>query len=1134
MSAVLDAPREQATTAQLTASNPDVSAFVAASAGSGKTKLLTDRLLRLMLHGVTPERIQCLTFTKAAAAEMSLRLQRQLGEWVRMDDAALEWALRRLQVHPDPDVLRRARNLFVRVLDLPGGMRIGTIHAFCQSLLRRFPLEATLSPHFQLIEDAEAANAWSEARERVLSEAAPDILDVLSPQANLAQLGMLIEQLGADRERMQRLLALGPDRIAAAQRRLLNVTTENRAAVIAAHCGCPHEGALRTAAEVVAVQGSVKPAARARAILAWLEHAHPQRAEAWDDWRGSFIKKGGERFSDTTFVNEKLLNQHAELADSFVKEAERILEVEDACQALEVANISDALVRLAVPVMRAYADRKSIGALVDFNDLIDRTRAVLHDPGAAWVLYKLDGGIDHLLLDEAQDTAPAQWDVAHALAQEFFAGLGAREADRTVFAVGDRKQSIYSFQGADVRAFDAARGRWRDWVQGANRTMVDTPLPVSFRSTTPILQLVDRVLADPTSGRGAQDGHRHLGTRHDQAGSVELWPLAPVPDSRQPEPWKPAPDYVGQTSAPQRLADRLARWVAKETNGSVMLESHGRPLRPGDVLILVRRRNDFARALVRALKAQGVPVAGMDRMVLTSQPAVQDLLTLCDALLLPEDDLSLACFLTSPLGGVSDESLMALAADRPGRLWVALRDRANETPDWRFAWGMFSALRARADFTSPFGLLTEILGTWGGHARLFARLGPEAGEPVDELLLAARAFARTRPPSLQGFLHWIRRSGAEVKREQEGGGEVVRIMTVHGAKGLQAPLVILPDTTGLPDERDAPILWAEAAGTSIPLWSPRKALSCAFVAGLRATERARQMEEYNRLLYVALTRAEDRLVICGTANRNGPKDECWYRAVERAFAGLSTTQEAFEDWGEAQRFGRPQTADPDRREQPTQALTAADRPAWAGRAPAWRSLPPPAEPARPMPLAPSRPEGVELGPLPHAASPFADGTDRFARGRLIHGLLQHLPSLPREKWDRAVRAWLARPGHGLAPDEAKQIAVETLSILTHRDLTHLFGPGSRAEVPITGVVGDSVIGGMVDRMVVLLDRVMVADFKTNRRPPLKVEDTPVLYLRQMAAYRAVLRQVFPGRLVSCALVWTHTGHVSVLPDRLLD
>ena len=1136
MTAALDlaTPAAQATGAQLLASNPATSAFVAASAGSGKTKLLTDRLLRLMLHGVAPERIQCLTFTKAAAAEMSLRLQRRLGEWVRLDDAALADALRKLQVDPTEAVLARARELFATVLDLPGGMRIGTIHSFCQSLLRRFPLEAALSPHFQLIEDSEATRAWDDARERVLGGEAQDYLDVLSPQANLSVFGVLIAQLHADRKNAQALLELGAEGITSAQRRLLGITADHRAAVIAEACACPHEPELRAAAEIVAAQGSPACADRARAILEWLDHEHPHRVERWDAWTGRFLTQKRAPFARSGFVNVALERQHGTVADAFLKEAERILEVDDACRALEVANVSAALVRLAMPVMEAYTARKSISAWVDFSDLIERTRAVLHDPGAAWVLYKMDGGIDHLLLDEAQDTAPAQWDLAHALVQEFFAGAGARDVARTVFAVGDRKQSIYSFQGADVRAFDAAREQWRGWVEGAGRQIVDTPLAVSFRSTPPVLHLVDRVLADPVSGAGVHDGHRHLSTRLGQGGSVELWPLAPVPTPAPPEPWMPAADYVAQTSASQLLADRLARWVANETSGGVELESHGRPLQPGDVLILVRRRNEFARALVRAMKAQGVPVGGMDRMVLTNQPAVQDILTLCDALLLPEDDLSLACFLTSPLGGVSDESLLALAAERPGRLWQTLRDRANEAPDWRFGWEMFAALRARADFTSPFGLLTEILGIWGGHARLFARLGPEAGEPVDELLHAARAFARTHPPSLQGFLHWIRRSGAEVKREQEQGGEVVRIMTVHGAKGLQAPLVILPDTTGLPNERGARLGWAEDGGRQIPLWSPRKELSCRFVDGLRQAENARQMEEHNRLLYVALTRAEDRLVICGASGKSGPKPECWYSAVERAFDGLDVRREPFETWGELRRYARAPTDGPDRRETDTDQVAARLPPTWMGSAPAWRASPPPEEPARPSPLAPSRPEGVALGPLPQAASPFPGGADRFARGRLVHGLLQHLPSMPRADWEPAARSWLARPAHALPAGEAERITAETLAILDHAELAALFGPDSRAEVPITGMIGNAVVGGMVDRLAVLPDRVILADFKTNRRAPSRPEDTPVLYLRQMAAYRAVLRQVFPDRPIRCALVWTHTGHVSVLPDALLD
>ncbi len=1132
--------RESATGAQLAASDPEVSAFVAASAGSGKTKLLTDRLLRLMLLGARPERIQCLTFTKAAAAEMALRLQRRLGEWVRLDDAALDRELLNLNVRPDAAMHRIARELFAKVLDLPGGMRIGTIHAFCQSLLRRFPLEAALSPHFRLIEDNDAAAVWTEAREAMLSSAGSEksrkALDLVAGLANARQFGCRISDMDEDRERLSPALALGPEVTGAAQRRVLAVTGENEAVLVADACCCPSEEALRAAAETVAQLGADGCAARAQAILDWLAKTHEHRRAAWLPWREIFVTAQGKPRAASGFVNTRLHGQRPDLGAIFVAESERIIAVDDACRALRVAERSAALMRLAVPVLENYARQKTEAALVDYEDLIHHTRVLLHDPGAAWVLYKLDGGLDHLLLDEVQDTSPAQWRLAHALVAEFFAGMGARDAERTIFAVGDRKQSIYSFQGADVAAFDDLRTLLRGMVRSAGRRWVETPLAVSFRSTVPVLQLVDQVFADPVAARGVTDGEalRHLSDRPGQAGSVELWPLAPVPDVAAPPPWRPAEDYTGLVSAPQRLAERLAVWIATEISGGSELPSRGRAMRPDDVLVLVRRRNDFARALVRELKARGVSVAGLDRLVLTEQPAVQDLLALCDALLLPEDDLSFACFLTSPLGGLSDNGLMELAVGRRGRLWEELRDRAAERQDWKTAWEMFAALRARVDYASPHALLTDALGMLGGHTRLFGRLGPQAGEPVDELLNAALAFARTHPPSLQAFLHWLRRSGAEVKREQGDSGGAVRVMTVHGAKGLQAPVVILPDTTSLPPRENA-LVWApdRVTGCAIPLWAPRKALSCSLIEDLKEAAWQRCLEEHNRLLYVALTRTEDRLVVCGWEARKAPAAECWYRAVERGFARLGGVQEGFADWGDLVRVACPQTEPPDRAGRQATSRDAAPLPGWLGRPPAWQCSPVPVEPDRPQPLAPSRPEGVELGPVPSAASPFGGRADRFARGRLVHALLQYLPDLPREQWERAAGTWLARPGHDLPDGEAERIVAEALGILNHPELAGLFAPGSRAEVPLSGVVGASVVGGLVDRMVVLPDRVVVADYKTNRRPPARVEDTPVLYRRQMAAYRDVLRQVFPGRQISCVLVWTHTGQVTVLPDHLL-
>jgi ATP-dependent helicase/nuclease subunit A len=1041
-------------------------------------------------------------------------------------------------------------------------MRIGTIHAFCQSLLRRFPLEAALSPHFQLVDQRDAADALTEARETMLAEANTEdrraALRMLAGMATADQFGRHVDALQADRQRLTAALAL-PD-LAAAQRRALGVTGSTASEIRAAGVNWQAERDLREAARIVHRLGAKTCAERAGRMLEWLGLDSETRVEHWSHWCTEFLTAAGTARAPGGFVSKAITDQHPDLAQVFLAEAERILVLLDDCRALAMTELSAALLVLAAPVLRAYAAHKQDSGLVDYDDLIGRTSQLLVDPGAAWVLYKLDGGLDHLLLDEVQDTAPAQWKIAHALTAEFFAGEGARaDSSRTVFAVGDRKQSIYSFQGADADEFDRSRDLLERRVTAAGRGFRKTPLDVSFRSTLPVLSLVDAVFADPVAAAGVvEPGEtlKHHADRADHAGCAELWPLTPLPDEAEPAPWDVADANRNQHSAPQLLADTLAEWIRGQTAGDVRLESRGRPLAAGDVLVLVRRRNAFARALVRALKTRGVPVAGLDRLVLTDQPAVQDLMALADALLLPQDDLNFACLLTSPLGGLTDADLMALAVNRPGRLFESLRARAHENPHWQRAWDFFAALLARVDYVSPYALFAEALGALGGRARLFARLGPEAAEPVDELLNAALAYTRLHPPSLQGFLHWLRRSGAEVKREAEAAGNRVRVMTVHGAKGLQAPLVILPDTTAIPPE-DGPILWAEdpATHTAVPLFSPRKEFRCIAAQRLRDDLGRRKLEEHNRLLYVALTRAEDRVVVCGWQTRRTLPDVCWYNLVARGFERLAAKPEAFADWaGERLSVSSPQLAvhqpppvhvassHPRAREDDgsgndASRLDSDSLPPWIGRAPTWHSAPPRPERGRLEPLAPSRPEGVELGNVPAAASPLAERAvagDRFRRGQVLHTLLQHLPEMPESARAAAAQRWLDRPGQALPDGTAATLAAEAMAILAHPDLAPAFGPGSQAEVPLTGLVGDCVVGGLVDRLAVLPDRVLVVDFKTNRLAPDRPEDTPVMYLRQMAAYRAVLRGIFTDRAVHCALVWTRAARVAMLPQSLLD
>ncbi len=1129
---------------QREASDPRVSAFVSASAGSGKTKLLTDRLLRLMLDGADPRRIQCLTFTRAAAAEMALRLQDRLGRWVTMDDRALGDALADLGVPVDEARLRRARALFATVLDLPGGMRIGTIHAFCQSLLRRFPLEAGISPHFQLVEGGEAQLLLEEAREAVLTAAPPGSVALIAEAQRAEGFGNLVANLDAQRDRMGWLLGRLPPQRRNALRRALGVSARSEEALLLDAVSWPGEAEMRGAVRLMLAHGSPAAKERAAGMEAWLAATPGGRVEHWDWWQSALLTAEEKPRAASMFAAKALRERHPELVEAVEAEQDRVRALLDQRRAVQLVEASAALLDLAVPVLQRYAQRKREGGLLDYTDMIGHTAMLLRDPGAAWVLYKLDGGLDHLLLDEVQDTSPEQWRIAHVLTEEFFAGLGRAEEQqpRTFFAVGDPKQSIYSFQGADPDEFGRSHEQMAQRVRDAGQEWRDVPLDVSFRSTAPVLDLVDAVFADPAAAHGvAPPGTlHHFANRAGDAGRVELWPLQPRPAPREREAWEVAERNEEQPTAQQALATELARWIKGQLSEGVLLPSQGRPLEAGDVLVLVQRRGTFAPALVRALKVAGVPVAGLDRLALREQLAVQDLLALCDALLLPGDDLQLACVLTSPLGNLSDDSLMDLALGRPGSLWEALRTRAPERRAWGDALRFLDTLHARADFATPHALLSEALGPLGGRARLLRRLGPEAAEPIDELLTAALAYAGAHPPSLQGFVHWMRASSEEVKREPEGPGGLVRVMTVHGAKGLQARLVILPDTTGEPPRGD-PFVWLRdpEGGHSVPVWVPRVAMRSERVRRALEREADEDRAERNRLLYVALTRAQDRLVVCGWEPARSLAPESWHAMVRRGFERLDATAEPFTalagDWaGERLVVESGQQARVERSDAPAREREA-PLPTWAGRAPDWRPVPLAPEPQPPHLIAASRPEGVELGVVPRTASPLAarPGVDPFLHGRLVHALLQNLPDLPPGERLEAARAYATRPGFGLPRAEARRVVEEALGVLADPALAPLFGPGSRAEQPLVGVVGGTVVSGVADRVAVMPGAVLVADYKTDRDPPERAEDTPALYLGQLAAYQAVLAAAFPDRPVRCILVWTRAGCAMPIPDALL-
>ncbi len=1139
-----------ATARQGQATNPASSVWVSASAGSGKTRVLIERVLALMLTGTAPQRILCLTFTNAAAAEMANRVAETLSAWVTLSDGDLADELTRLLRRDiEEDDIKTARQLFARVLETPGGMKIQTIHAFCQSVLRRFPLEAGLAPHFDLMTDEDTAEMLYDARESVIAHAdhghdpvLAEALGVVVARVHETNFEALMKAITSARAKIARLIARhgSVDNAVLALRALLGIGADDTPeSVVEAACG---DDALVGDALIDAVKalstGSKGDQDRAAAIAGWLERDKGVRTASFDAYASIYLTQTGT--VRKTLATKKVAESAPGVLEALTDEAQRVQNVVNRMHAAHTAVETHALLTLGHAFLETYETHKRAHARLDFDDLIEHTRALLRRPGvSAWVLFKLDGGLDHLLIDEAQDTSPDQWDVVQALTEEFFAGEGRHEAlaetERTVFAVGDRKQSIYSFQGADPEGFDRMRRYFEDRVTEADRHWGDIQLDVSFRSTDAVLRAVDAVFKEDPARTGVvleDDTLTHLVAREGRAGCVELWPPVDPEETDDPAPWKPPVERLRGESPEARLAQVMANRIARMCAGEI-LESENRPIHPGDILILVRRRTGFVEDLVRALKNLDIGVAGVDRMVLIDQIAVMDLVALGRFLLLPQDDMTLATVLKSPLVGLSEDELFELAHDRGQRtLWTALSAHAGANSAFGSAHKMLEDLLDKTDFLGPFALYAHVLTGLDGRRKLLSRLGMDADDPIDEFLAQTLEYERRHAPSLEGFLHWLEHGALEVKRDlEQATRDAVRIMTVHGAKGLQAPIVFLPDTLQTPKQLD-PVYWTESqAGAPLMIWPGSAGAQDETTRQIKEDMAAAQAREYRRLLYVAMTRAEDRLYVCGwNTNVRAPQD-CWYNMIERALTPIAedviepVLAEAGIGDGVAWRLCTDQTAPTDEKHAPEDEI------------PVIEAVPPfayeaaPHNPTPPQPLAPSKPATDD----PPVRSPLSDdGANRFQRGLLIHRLLQSLPDLPENARRAAADAYLARPSWNLSPEEAAAIADETLAVLESKEFVDLFGPGSQAEVPLTGLIGGQVLSGQVDRLAVTDTAVKVIDYKTNRPPPQDAANVAPAYVFQMAAYRAALRQIYPDRDIHCVLLWTDGPFAMTVPDAMMD
>jgi len=1148
--------------AQAKASDPAISAWVSANAGSGKTHVLSQRVIRLLLGDTDPARILCLTYTRAAAANMANRVFKELAAWTTLSDDKLADAITALEgARPGPAKLSLARRLFSKALETPGGLKIQTIHAFCESVLHQFPLEANIAAHFELLDSKMEQTLLAQARRDLISGAAdggdPEIAEAFATvleRGGESGLDALLGEIIARRDGLRRFISearVGPEEGDRAFEPLFGefgFLAGDTAASIAQSIwplpGFPPQAfdAFVTVANEVGA-GSVQKYILPDAIAGFNEGDPVRRLLLL---ASGFLKSNGESYGERTFT-KALQARMPDVLERYATTALALSAARDRLALFRMLEGTAAALTVADKLIERYEKLKTDKGFLDFNDLITRTvRLLARQDVGPWVQYKLDKGIDHILLDEAQDTSPDQWQVVKSIAGEFFSGQSARNITRTIFAVGDEKQSIYSFQGAAPESFAESGREFERLVAGAKHDFSPVRLTLSFRSTNDVLHAVDRVFDQPETRRGlATETIIHNAWRHNEPGYVEIWESIGAQQLEEPEDWRESIDHAKAPAV--QLAAQVANTIAKWINEREVIEGQRRRLTPGDVLVLVRKRDSFVHALSRSLKELDIAVAGADRLRLVNHIAVQDMLALGRFLLQPHDDLSLAAVLKSPIFGLDEQRLFEVAAERPKRqpLIGAMRDMAGEAADTRAAVAMLDRWANEAAFRPPFEFFSDVLQRDGVRRRMIARLGHEAGEILDEFLSFCLAEESTGLPGLSAFIATLESAGPEIKREMDQTRDEVRIMTVHASKGLEAPVVFLVDSGSAPfSDHHLPRLMpfrptGDLRHVQGYLWRYDAEVKNSITNGIRDRLRDLADDEYRRLLYVGMTRAEDRLIVCGYHGKRDQAQGVWHRLVMEALSGdvSSTTVPHPVAEGEVIRYRvthvSQQSIVP---EEVGEAVLDEER------YPAIAPLPRPE--MLPRPLSPSGAAAliepaVEVGkdarsPVldPQNATPFA-----AVRGSAMHRMLQTLPDLAMDERAGAAERFLRLFAADWPEDERAKAWESVESILNDAVYAPLFAEGSRAEVAIAGTLNiqgkERFVSGKIDRLAVTPSAVQIIDFKTNRPAPLVLGQVPDEYILQLALYAELLKPLYPGRNINAALLFTDAPRLIEVPETAL-
>ncbi|MDC0348888.1 double-strand break repair helicase AddA [Alphaproteobacteria bacterium] len=1080
---------------QKQAIDPHFSCWVEASAGTGKTKVLTDRVLSLLLSGVPASEILCLTFTKAAGAEMANRLRARLRQWKTLDTDSLKNELEDFLGKSLSDgFLKTAQQLFFSVLESSSGIRIQTIHGFCQFLLRTFPLESGLLPHFKIMGDGERNELIRESCEQLWVELDESLVSFVTRRLSEGQFSQFLESFLAHKGLF---LKTSIDQLEKNLQSYMGINVQENISTSFSNFfekSFSNPVYLKTFPE----KGGASDQKLHQALRAFKDYSPKDKRDHFQEYKGLFLTETGS--VRKSLYSKTLQKTYPDLAIFLEEEACRVQAFQENISNKKIMEQSLGLMRTASKFLEIYERIKIQRAWIDYDDLIIRARDLLKERQIKpWILEKLDYKLKHILVDEAQDTSQIQWELILALIEEFYMD-GAQADSRTFFVVGDPKQSIYGFQGACPQAFMEAKKAFR--LLPKHR---EISLSTSYRSAPSVLEVVDHVFRERTLTGEETSGISHDVFRKKSPGVVALWPLVKSEAFPKKEGWS-LPEIQHKEEVSRRiLAQKIAGQIDNWFQSKEILHSKERLLKPKDIMILVRRRDVFMEEIVRALKGKNIPVTGLDRMVLSDQLAVKDLLCLCDVLLLPEDDLSLATLLKSPFFSISEEDLLLLCQERGDQsLWSYLQTLKH----YEKTVSQLVDLRKISKERPPCSFFSFILTRWGGRSKLVKRLGEEIEDVLEEFLSTCHQYEEDYGPHLQLFVSWIRKQNIEVKRSLEQTEEnQVRIMTVHGSKGLQAPVVFLPDTTQIPTKRsplywhnESPfLLWADLSSRRL---SPQ--INSLF-------EGSQDIQEYYRLLYVALTRAEDRLYVCGWSPQREIDKKSWYSLLEETMSKIGVNIE-IEGLGLGMQYGNLPSEKCVIKEDKTEERKIT--PDWV-REP-WRaegsSVTPPSV----------------KGELEKERNVVFDSSHQKQKGILIHKILEWSVQASAVDREYLVGKYIQRLSCENSEKQEIQNAIH--SVFYHPLFSFFFRKDTLTEVSIQGWEREQKIQKIVD--VLRVDdhekTAYILDYKTGCFSEKYRNFPPDSYVKQMALYKRLLQEVYPTYKIITALLWTEIGWIQEL------